>query len=388
MPKYQPRNFEVTKAVREATPLIIGLAGETGTGKTVSALRLASGMAKYLNRKVGVIDTEARRALNYADKYNFYHVDFEPPFGPLDYISAIDSAIRAGCGVIVCDSMSHEHSGNGGVLDQIEKYLDAKCGDDENGRQRWNQAAHAKIKPQRRQLNDYILQLGRTGVILILCYRASDKTKPEKGQGIKHVGFVPETTSNLRYEMTQAFLLMPGAKGKPCVTPETNDEKIWNKTPMQFEGWVKGDAQLDEAMGEKFARWASGEKPWPLGNYVSPFETTRLETPKSSAAKQEPPPPQVGMDISEPCGNCKNNPPRCVDQTCNRVMLFRKAGISRQGQPYQAFWQCPAKCKDPKQRNRNSAWKADEWHAILDGDRKPAATTTDEDAERAAIQGA
>ncbi len=129
--------------------------------------------------------------------------------------------------------------------------------------------AHAKVKPQRKQLNNYLIQLAREGVVLILCYRANDKIKPmtaaEKAvakqsgaeAGLKHVGFVPETTSPLRFEMTVAFLLMPGAKGAPIITPETVDEKIWSKVPMQFEGWNKGE-QLSEEMGRRLATWALG----------------------------------------------------------------------------------------------------------------------------------
>src|SRR6185369_224874 len=84
--------------------------------KTFSALRLATGMSKIYGDGVFVIDTEARRSLHYADTFRFSHVDFKPPFGPLDYLAAIEHCISRGAKTIVVDSMSHEWEGEGGVL--------------------------------------------------------------------------------------------------------------------------------------------------------------------------------------------------------------------------------------------------------------------------------
>jgi hypothetical protein len=82
------------------------------------------------------IDTEARRALHYADRFKFQHVDFRAPFGPLDYIDAIQHCRDKGGRVIIIDSMTHEHDGEGGVMWQSEDFLDKKCGDDLSERQR------------------------------------------------------------------------------------------------------------------------------------------------------------------------------------------------------------------------------------------------------------
>ncbi len=257
------RTFEFRKAVRERTPLIIGLAGQSGTGKSFSAMRLATGMVKVFGGRIAVVDTEARRALHYADRFDFDHVDFTPPFGPLDYMAAIDTAVKSGASVVIVDSMTHEHSGQGGVMDQIDAFLDQKCGDDWGKREKMNMVAHARIKPQRKELNNYLVQVGRTGVVLILCYRAHDKVKPVaprdrvNGEAMKHIGFTPETTSPLVYEMTQCYLLKPGADGKPTTKPDTDEERVLTKTPIQFKGWSTGD-QIDEQLGEKLARWAAG----------------------------------------------------------------------------------------------------------------------------------
>lgn len=78
------RTFVDKPAVRDKVPLLIGLAGPSGGGKTFSALRLASGMQRVSGGDVYVVDTESKRALHYADKFKFRHLEFTAPFGPLD----------------------------------------------------------------------------------------------------------------------------------------------------------------------------------------------------------------------------------------------------------------------------------------------------------------
>src|SRR5438128_3503645 len=103
------RTFEDRPAVREATPLLVGLIGPSSSGKTFSALRLATGIQRVSGGEIFVIDTEARRALHYAEKFTFRHVPFGAPFGPLDYLTAIEHCIARGAKTIVVDSISHEN---------------------------------------------------------------------------------------------------------------------------------------------------------------------------------------------------------------------------------------------------------------------------------------
>ena len=99
------------RAVRENVPLVIGLAGPSGSGKTYSAMRLAAGIAQ--GKPFAVIDTEAGRAKHYAEKFVFDHADLRPPFRPSAYAEVIHEADKAGYPVIVVDSCSHEHAGDG-----------------------------------------------------------------------------------------------------------------------------------------------------------------------------------------------------------------------------------------------------------------------------------
>src|SRR3989304_2014365 len=123
-------SFEFRPAVREAVALLIGLIGPSGGGKTYTAMRLASGICG--DKPFAVIDTEAGRAKHYADAFKFDHGDLKPPFRPNTYAEAIKAADEAGYPVIVVDSASHEHAGEGGLLDWHDEELNRMAGDDFN----------------------------------------------------------------------------------------------------------------------------------------------------------------------------------------------------------------------------------------------------------------
>lgn len=249
------RTFEDKPAVRERVPLLVGLVGPSSSGKTFSALRLATGMRRVLGGEVFFIDTEARRGTHYADRFQFRHVDFQPPFGPLDYLAAIEHCLKRGASVLVIDSMTHEHSGPGGVMDQSEQFLQKKCGDDWKAREKNLMLSLVRPKAQRKQLNAAIVRLG---VNAIFCYRADDKIKPVAGKEPVKLGWQPETTSKLHYDMTQRFLLTPGCDGVPSFFPETDAEKRLVKNPAQFRDLFKPGEQLSEDVGQKLAEWAAG----------------------------------------------------------------------------------------------------------------------------------
>ena len=48
-------------AKRSQVPLIVGITGSSFSGKTVSALRLATGMQRVYGGEIGMDDTESRR---------------------------------------------------------------------------------------------------------------------------------------------------------------------------------------------------------------------------------------------------------------------------------------------------------------------------------------
>jgi RecA/RadA recombinase len=99
-------SFSFRPARREGVPLLIGLAGASGSGKTFSALSLAQGIASVTGGKIAFIDTERRRGLHYADRFDFMHAELDPPFTPGRYAEAFEAAEQAGASVVVVDSAS------------------------------------------------------------------------------------------------------------------------------------------------------------------------------------------------------------------------------------------------------------------------------------------
>ena len=104
--------MQFTKAERKKAKLRLGLTGVSGSGKTYSALLIASG----IGGRIAVIDTEHGSASLYANEFDFDVLELEAPFEPERYIQAITSAEQAGYDVLIIDSISHEWNGAGGCL--------------------------------------------------------------------------------------------------------------------------------------------------------------------------------------------------------------------------------------------------------------------------------
>jgi hypothetical protein len=252
----QPRTFEDAPAIRKSTPVLLGLFGPSGSGKTWSALDISSGMQEVTGKETFVIDTEANRALHYADRFQFRHVPFVAPFGPLDYLAAIQHCAKRGAGQIVIDSQSHEHEGPGGVLEMHERELDRLAGEDYKKRERMTFLAWAKAKAERRRLLNSILQINCN---FIFCFRAKEKMKIIKGQEPVHLGFQPIAGDEFVYEMTMNLFLPPRSNGVPDLMPGEVGERLMLKIPQQFHGLVQKGKALDRSFGAALARWAMGE---------------------------------------------------------------------------------------------------------------------------------
>lgn len=252
-------NFSFRPATRENIGLIIGLSGPSGGGKTYSAMRLASGMAQ--GKRFAVIDTENGRAKHYADQFTFDHGALDAPFEPGHYREAIEAADAAGYPVILVDSFSHEHAGDGGILDMHEAELNRMVPDPKDYRRRdaCNMAAWVKPKMAHKKMLSKLLQVRAH---LILCFRAEEKIEMVKDEHGKLViqpkkslvglsGWIPICEKTLPYELTASFLLTPDRPGVP--------QPI--KLQAQHRVFVSLDKPLDEDTGRQLATWARGAEP-------------------------------------------------------------------------------------------------------------------------------
>lgn len=257
------RTFEDKPATRERTPLMLGLCGPSSSGKTFSALRIAAGIQRVSGGETYVIDTEARRALHYADRFKFRHVPFGAPFSPLDYLSAIEHCVRKGAKQIVVDSMSHEHEGPGGLLEmhaaETERLAKAwRCSEDKAKMSAWQ-----KPKADRRRLINSMLQMECN---FILCFRSKPKMKVVRGKDPEQLGYMPIAGDDFVYEMVMKFLLMPGSNGFPTLSSDFEGETAMIKIPAQFRQMFdpQQPKQLSEDIGQAMAVWAAGDAAPPV----------------------------------------------------------------------------------------------------------------------------
>ncbi|MCD8487141.1 MAG: ATP-binding protein [Desertifilum sp.] len=90
------------KATKAEIKIRLALSGASGSGKTFTALAIAS----HLGSNIALIDTEHGSASRYADLFDFQTCELTNHH-PAKYIEAIQAAEAMGFDVIIIDSLSH-----------------------------------------------------------------------------------------------------------------------------------------------------------------------------------------------------------------------------------------------------------------------------------------
>jgi hypothetical protein len=144
--------------------------------------------------------------------------------------------------------MSHEHAGEGGILDFQDEELTRMAGEDWKKREACKMAAWIKPKMEHKKMVQRLLQVKAN---LILCFRAEEKVKMEKVDNktvIVPVGWQPICEKNLPYELTVSFLLTPDKPGMP--------QPI--KLQEQHKAIFPLNKPINEESGKLVAEWAAG----------------------------------------------------------------------------------------------------------------------------------
>lgn len=238
-------SYQFRPAVRQDTPLIIGIAGPTKSGKTYSAHRLARGLAG--DKPIIMINAEGARGHQYADKFQYLACDIEAPFRPTKYTEALREAAALNPGCIIIDSGSHMHDGPGGILEWHEEELDRLAGD--NWQKRNKMTFSAWIAPKAAE-NEFIYQMLATNCPIVLCLRAKEKLKIVPGRDPIDLGWQPIVGERVAFETMFTLMLTPGSKGVPDLSLSEMREP--------FDSIVPGNKVIDERLGEQLAAWARG----------------------------------------------------------------------------------------------------------------------------------
>lgn len=279
-------------------PLLIGLAGGTGSGKTYSALRLAHGLVG--DEKVAAIDTENGRLLEYRGEFpNVLYSSFEPPYTPMRYHEAMQEASKVARCVIV-DSVSHEWEGVGGLLEWANSIAERMANKAKDNGQNWASPEHYSFpswKEPKAAHQRMVSWLISAPCHLILCFRAKEKKgfeeveytvrgKTQRRKEIVDLGWQPITEGGLPYEMSFLAILTASQPGVPQFT--------FKALSHTYNGIFGG--QITEDQGAALARLVNGKHsgPAPAGSEAaadgSPATPTTTSPPRTSSG-------DAGLDL-------------------------------------------------------------------------------------------
>ena len=180
------------KAKREQVWLKVLLSGASGSGKSYSALKLATGIAKQCGSDIAFIGTEGSRNKYYANEFNYDLLELEEPFECQKYMNAIDEAVNAGYKVLIIDSLSHEWSWLNDTHDKMPG----------NSFTNWG-----KLKPIH---NNFMNKILTSPIHIIATARGKDDWVLEDKNGKqvpKKVGMGQQQDKNISYEYTVSLMI-------------------------------------------------------------------------------------------------------------------------------------------------------------------------------------
>jgi len=240
--------FAAIPAARTEEPLLLGMIGPPGGGKTLSSLRLAKGIQSVRGGDIVVIDTEGGRSRKYSDQIPFGIVEMSPGSRSGDFLEAIKAQLASKPAAIIIDSLSDEHEA---YLEWHDEMV-PKMGNNE-----W--AAWAKPKADRKKLISGLLKIK---TLMIFTFRAREKTKQDTNSSGKkivvNIGWQPVAPLEIVHTLDLTCILPPRADGVPVWHSEKIGEDFIIKLPNYLKPYITEGKPLSEEMGASFARWAQG----------------------------------------------------------------------------------------------------------------------------------
>jgi hypothetical protein len=223
--------MELKKAERKKVKLRLNISAPSGAGKTMSALRMAKGIAGNWE-KIAVIDTENGSASLYSHLGDFNIIDLTPPFTPEKYIQALNTCVNAGMEVVIIDSTTHEWAC---LIEENELLAQSKYRG--NTWSAWSQTT-----PRHDKFVSSILQ---SPVHVITCTRSKMETIMGDDKKVKKVGMKDVQREGWEYELTVSLNI---DRDTHLAIPSKDRTNL-------FEG--QNPFLITEATGEAIANWCN-----------------------------------------------------------------------------------------------------------------------------------
>jgi hypothetical protein len=184
--------MEFKKAVKAKQKLRLAIDGVSGSGKTYTALAIATGMGG----RVAVIDTEHGSASLYAGRFEFDSLELSS-FQIEDYIEAMKAAEKEEYEVLIIDSTSHAWDA---LLERVERIADRSY----NGN---SFRAWAEGTPLQRKLIEAMLDY--PGHVIVTCRSKSEYAVTKDGDKtkVKKMGTAAVQRQGFEYEFTMTITM-------------------------------------------------------------------------------------------------------------------------------------------------------------------------------------
>lgn len=239
--------MQLKPATRVGVRPLVSLYGESGCGKTYSALLMARGFVGSSGR-IAMVDSEEGRGSLYADVIpgGYETLLLQEPFTPDHYIEAITTVEKSGCQIGVLDSGSHEWE-----LGILPMALDNEARSGKAGLHNWR-----KPKMEHAQ---FVLKLLRSSIPWIICLRAKYKSKQVRNEKTGKSEIVKDDfvtaiqADDFLFEMT----------AHACVLPNHHIQLTKCSHPALRDCFPK-NGPIEPKHGEMLAQWcanAGGNKP-------------------------------------------------------------------------------------------------------------------------------
>jgi hypothetical protein len=234
--------FKIVRAERTQARLRVALQSPAGGGKTATSLLLARGMVEGLQARgklprhlddcfIGLLDTERDSAKLYSHLVTFDTIVLEPPYTVDRYLGALGALERVGYPIIIIDQISHEWTGEGGILSQVSKASGT------NGFANWNgpsQDHDRFIDAMLRSPAHLIATMrAKTEWVLEEEVQANGRTKKVP----KRIGMAATQRAGTEFEFTTVLDLEVGTNAARCVKDRTELFAVNQTVPRMGPEW-------------------------------------------------------------------------------------------------------------------------------------------------------